>query len=172
MSLGRLSAEEVLDVCSLLSLAERVHILFSGTEGEAPGQLICHLRSLGYCVTGPHRARPTDLSAYDTVVLFEGPCLSADLSILRSVAEVGCVVLAIATEDAVGVNDFADALITLPSRSSHDDQEGRFMAVDLLSSTVVEVIRRDLTQRLVNARLQPSSWPSSWPGRSSPREVV
>ena len=66
-----LSAQEVSDFCSVLSLAERVHVLGRGGSHPATNLLAAHLVALGYPVHGDGRLRMVEPT--DTVVTICGP---------------------------------------------------------------------------------------------------
>ncbi len=144
---AHLSAEELVDVCLLLTLSERVHVLALDPELETPQLLGRSLRDLGYRVGLVGVDIPLVASPSDTVVALLGPEPVADPTVLRSVIARGAVLTAITTSDAGPIVDLVDAAVTLPSFASTADQTLRRMMFDLVASMVVEAIGRELSGR-------------------------
>ena len=159
-----LSAEELIDVGSLLALAERVHIYSLGSDREAPELLRRYLRGLGYCVAADSGDAFHTGTAWDTVVVFVGPPTAADPTPLDLLTATGAVLLAIAPAKAAQVAALADAVVTLPIPAPSKPGALPSMVLDLLTSMVVEALHRDLTARLNHGVL---STPTSQPGPGS-----
>ena len=86
-----LSAQEVSDFCSVLFLAERVHVAGRGRNEPAAKLLAAQLRTLGYVVHGVDRLGTVE--ATDTMVMIDGPSPhdrhSTPHLLLRSMTESG-----------------------------------------------------------------------------------
>ncbi len=146
------SAREVEDFCSLLSIAERVHVVGWRGGGHAATVLATLLTSLGYPTHGV--GDRSVVEATDTVVAVCGPDPSGrePLSVptLRSLTGSGAVLLAIVSADATPLLTVADVTITvpLPRPRGGDDIALASAAFDLMASMTADVIRRELTGRI------------------------
>ncbi len=102
-----ISALEVSDFCSVLYLAERVHVVGRGGSRFAANRLATQLTTLNYPVQVDRLAT---VEATDTVVVICGPDLRDRQSVAdvmpRAAADTGGVLLAIAADDC---SSFAEA---------------------------------------------------------------
>ncbi len=146
-----ISALEVSDFCSVLYLAERVHVVGRGGSRFAANRLATQLTTLNYPVQVDRLAT---VEATDTVVVICGPDLRDRQSVAdvmpRTAADTGAVLLAIAADDCSSLLRLADAVVTIPlprPRRRMDDQPACVL-FELLVSLTVDVIGRDLAGRI------------------------
>ncbi len=161
-----ISAQEVSDFCSVLSLAERVHIVGAGRTEPAMSMLAAQLTGLGYPVYGAEWL--TAVEASDTVVIINGPPSPNQRSLLdpllRPAIEAGAVLLAIATDGWSPVLTLADAGIAIPlprPRGRANDRLLACAAFDLLVSLIVDVVGQDLAGRITSHRYATRPWLTS-----------
>ena len=157
-----LAAEELSDVCSLLLLADRVHVFSLGAAYEAAELLGGQLRGLGWS-SAIHRDAPSataTVAETDTVVVFSASRSLDDLDLTRleSVTGTRAVLIAIAPADAVDVVRLADAVVTVPIPARMESRAMRHIVFDLLACLVVDVIGRDLCRRLNHKAMSRSIW--------------
>lgn len=110
-----LSAQDLVDVCLLLALRERIHIFSFDPYGEAPQRLGRCLHGLGFSVCPAYDDALVAVASEDTVVAFAGPTPSDVRSPLRSVNASGAVLIAITVPDVGPISELADAVVMLPS---------------------------------------------------------
>lgn len=157
-----LSAQEVSDFCSVLFLAERVHVVGPGRHEPAAKLLAAQLRTLGYVVHGVDRLGTVE--ATDTMVMIAGPSRhdrqSTPHPLPRSMTESGAVLLAIAASGCSALLTLADATITIPlprPRGRTDDSHLARVAFDLMASLTVDVVGRNLAGRIASRSGDPST---------------
>jgi D-arabinose 5-phosphate isomerase GutQ len=154
-----ISTQEVSDFCSLLFLADHIHIVGPGRNEPAATMLAAQLTTLGYSVHGVEQLRTVEAS--DTVVIVNGPAphqQSVLDPLLRSATETGAVLLAIAAEDCSALLTLADAAITIPLPKPRGRTDGSLLgctAFDLLAALTVAIVGRDLA-----GRLSPDTYPA------------
>ena len=153
-----ISAPEVSDFCSLLYLAERIHVVGRGGSKSAAHRLATQLTMLNYPVQVD---RLGTVEATDTVVAICGPdfrdrhCVADVMP--RLAADTGAVLLAIADDDCASLLRLADAVITIPlprPRRRMEDNQPACVLFELLVSLTIDVIGRDLAGR-INSRVDP-----------------
>ncbi len=147
-----ISALEVSDFCSVLYLAERVHVVGRGGSKFAANRLATQLTTLNYPVQVDGLGT---VEATDTVVAICGPDFRDRQSVAdvmpRPAADIGAVLLAIAADDGSSFPRLADAVITIPlprPRGRMEDDQPACVLFELLVSLTVDVIGRDLAGRI------------------------
>ena len=131
-----ISAAEVSDFCSVLYLAERVHVVGRGGSKSAAHRLATQLTTLNYPVQVD---RLGTVEATDTVVAICGPDFRDRQSVAdvmpRPAADTGAVLLAIAADDCSSLLRLADAVITIPlprPRGRMEDDQPACVLFELL----------------------------------------
>ena len=153
-----ISAPEVSDFCSLLYLAERIHVVGRGGSKSAAHTLATQLTMLNYPVQVD---RLGTVEATDIVVAIWAPDFRDRHSVAdvmpRLAADTGTVLLAIADDDCATLLRPAEAVITIPlprPRRRMEDNQPAFVIFELLVSLTIDVIGRDLAGR-INRRVDP-----------------
>ncbi len=147
-----ISALEVSDFCSVLYLAERVHVVGAGGSKLAATRLATQLTTLNFPVQVD---RLGTVEATDTVVAICGPAFRYRQSVAevmpRPAADTGAVLLAIAADECSSWLRLADAVITIPlprPRGRMEDDQPACVLFELLVSLTVDVIGWDLAGRI------------------------